>query len=396
MPILESHQFESGSWRRDFPLGAWRPTDDPLPQAFLHALSGRILKDRTARTYPDLMTFGYFCRKAQIGRALAGVPDLARRLGWGTVLHIAPANIPINFAFSFAMGLVSGNSNIVRLPSRHTPQMARFIALFDETAAVPEFSDIAAETRFVQTRRDSPMLEALVAEVQGLTVWGGDATVARFRALPKAPRAVTAYFPNRVSTALLSARAVLDAAPEERGRLLRGFFNDSYLMDQNACSSPSLVAWLGSATDRQQAAEVFWSELGALLEADYALDPVARIDRSLDVMRLTERQQAAVQLEQTQNDIWRLDDPALRFSRLRFGTFLEVGVETPAQLASLLRPNEQTLTFYGCRAEEVFVALKTARAAVDRIVPVGRALDIGLYWDGRDMVSLLSRRVELG
>ena len=396
MPILDSTAFEAGLWRKDYPLGAWRAVDEGLAARFLQALSSRILKDRAARAHPDLVTFGYFCRKAQLSRALADVPDLERRLGWGTVLHIAPSNIPINFAFSLVMGLVSGNSNIVRLPSRNTPQMLRLVALFDEVAEAPEFQPIGAETRFVQSARDSVTLDRLVAEVQGLLVWGSDATVARFRALPKAPRAVTAYFPNRVSSTLLSAPAVLAADAKTRQALLRGFYNDSYLMDQNACSSPSLVVWLGSKAERAAAAELFWGDLGKVLDAEYALDPVARIDRSLDVMRQVQQQARPVPLTEVQSDIWLLDDPALRFGPLRFGTFVEAGIESLGALAPLLRPNEQTLTLFGSPPETVFAALKAARVAVDRIVPVGRALDIGLFWDGRDMVSLLSRRVEVG
>ena len=49
------------------------------------------------------------------------VPERASRLGWGTVLHIAPSNIPVNFAFSFLMGFLSGNVNHVRVPSNPLP-----------------------------------------------------------------------------------------------------------------------------------------------------------------------------------------------------------------------------------------------------------------------------------
>ena len=31
---------------------------------------------------------------------------------------------------------------------------------------------------------------------------------------------------------------------------------------------------------------------------------------------------------------------------------------------------------------------------IDRIVPVGRAMDIGIIWDGYDIISMLSRIVQ--
>ena len=57
------------------------------------------------------------------------VSDLKTSVGWGTLLHITPSNIPINFAYSFVMGLLSGNSNIVRLPSRLYPQIDLLLKL---------------------------------------------------------------------------------------------------------------------------------------------------------------------------------------------------------------------------------------------------------------------------
>ena len=101
-------------------------------------------------------------------------------------------------------------------------------------------------------------------------------------------------------------------------------------------------------------------------------------------------------LEQARGDLWLLKNPGLRGLSLRFGTFLETAVATPADIVPLLRPNEQTITTFGIRPEDIFAVLKAANTAVDRIVPVGRALDIGMHWDGRDMLAHLSRKVQVG
>ena len=39
------------------------------------------------------------------------------RIGLGSIFHITPSNVPLNFAYSFAFGLLTGNSNLVKLPS---------------------------------------------------------------------------------------------------------------------------------------------------------------------------------------------------------------------------------------------------------------------------------------
>ena len=41
------------------------------------------------------------------------------RLGRGLIFHICPSNVPTNFAYSMIFGLLSGNNNIIRLPSKN-------------------------------------------------------------------------------------------------------------------------------------------------------------------------------------------------------------------------------------------------------------------------------------
>jgi Acyl-CoA reductase (LuxC) len=393
MPILDPQSFERGEWLKDFALGARRAFDDGSVVDFLHDLSRATLNNRGARSYPDLITFGYFCRKASIAQARAGLPNPGRRVGWGSVVHIAPSNIPINFAFSMLMGMVAGNSNILRLPSRMYPQMELMVRLFDEVAGRPEYTSFARETVFIQTDRDSSRLDNLIAQAEGLIVWGGDATVQRFRELRKRPRCIEAYFPSRVSSALLSAQAVLECDQSALQKLCLNFFNDTYLVDQNACSSPNLVFWHGDAALCEAARARFWQALGEHLDTAYELDPVARIDRSLDVMACADAVQDAVQLTHEHNNIWRLTDDRLRSLNLRFGMFLETDVTEYSEISRFLRGNEQTLTIFGVDQEDVFAALKTDRTGVDRIVSVGNALDMGLHWDGRNMLSLFSKEI---
>ena len=39
-------------------------------------------------------------------------------MGRGLIFHITPTNVPTNFFYSFIFSLLSGNSNIVKLPTR--------------------------------------------------------------------------------------------------------------------------------------------------------------------------------------------------------------------------------------------------------------------------------------
>jgi hypothetical protein len=395
MPIYSEADFESGIWRSFFDFGDYRSCDTPLHIDFLHALSNAILRHPRSPNYSDLMTVGYYCRKAETKRSLQKLTDPDKRFGLGTALHIAPSNIPINFAFSLIMGFLSGNSNIVRLPTRIFEQMELFIQLFDVVSALPKFNSLAGKTVFVQTQRDSQSLRSLVAEVQALVVWGGDATVETFRGYRKSSRCVDVYFPNRVSSALLSAKACIGADSRAMESLANAFFNDSYFVDQNACSSPSILFWIGSDHQCRSASKLFWAAVNKRLMSGYSLDPVARIDRSLDMLKVVAEQDGPVELNQLQENIWLLKNEFLRNTSFRFGTFLEINCLSIDEVAPYLRQNEQTLAIFGVPSVTVFAALKSQKAIVDRIVPIGQALNIGMHWDGREMLCHLSRKVEV-
>ena len=49
-------------------------------------------------------------------------PEQEFRTGRGLIFHICPNNVPTNFIFSFFLGLLSGNSNIVKLPSSNSKE----------------------------------------------------------------------------------------------------------------------------------------------------------------------------------------------------------------------------------------------------------------------------------
>ena len=83
---------------------------------YLNALSLLLNKTPNVRDYPDVATFAFFCRKANILNLKKQYStETIVRLGRGLVFHIAPSNVPVNFAYSLICGILSGNLNIVRV-----------------------------------------------------------------------------------------------------------------------------------------------------------------------------------------------------------------------------------------------------------------------------------------
>lgn len=398
MPIIPIDEAVDDTWQAGFKFSSRRALFDEAVVAFLHELALTLLKNAEARQYPDLVTFGYFCRRANL-QALAGrYSDTSQRSGWGTIVHVAPSNIPINFAFSLVFGLLTGNSNVVRMPNRPFPQNDVFAKIFYGLLERDDFRTIADTNVLIRSHRDSDRFDSLIAKADGLVVWGGDATVARFRALPKKSRCVEVYFPDRRSSAVIDAATYVTLLSEARLRLAHDFFNDTYLVDQNACSSPSMVLWVGAPDTIAVAKDRFWAALDQELRLQtYRLDPTARIDKCLDLMSIAQVLGRPPHFLSRSPDIWCLDEPLLpRDPNLRFGQFVEVDLPSIDSITTYLRSQEQTLTCFGVDVHDLLRVVNGADGhSVDRIVPIGRALDINPLWDGKDILALLSRRIDV-
>ena len=362
---------------------------------FCHALSSRLLKASSSRDFPDVMTFAYYARKANVRRVMETIPNCYRRRGYGAIVHITPSNIPVNFAFSMLMGLLSGNVNFIRLPSKHFDQTDMIIDAIDGLAGERQFYELAARVRFFRCERDSPALAEMIGACGGLVVWGGDETVTKFKSMAKPASAVELYFPNKVSSAILHAETINVASDKEIEQLALRFFNDTYLVDQNACSSPGIVFWQGTSEGCHKGQRRFWKAVDQVLSQKYYSSEMLMIEKHLDLMRMVQHANEQISLVREGDLIWRFDNHNLRQARLRFGNFLEIGITSFEEIPRLLRPNEQTLTYFGIDPVVLFDSLSSYQVTVDRIVPVGHALAMGMHWDGKNILSHLSREIEI-
>ena len=76
------------------------PFDEPIV-AFLNEVSRILMKDPGAKAYPDVVTFAFWIRKSSVLKLKQRFERKeGLRLGKGVVFHIAPSNVPVNFAYS--------------------------------------------------------------------------------------------------------------------------------------------------------------------------------------------------------------------------------------------------------------------------------------------------------
>jgi hypothetical protein len=309
-------------------------------------------------------------------------------------LHIAPANIPMNFAFSFIMGFLSGNKNIVRLPSKKFEQIDIFLEHFNRIIGQDSFISLARKNFFVRTGRDSIKLIELVSRTNSLVVWGGDSTVNKFRNFDKKPSCVEAYFPDRVSSVLFNCDKLIERNSDEIQQLCVDFYNDTYLVDQNACSSASMICWYSENNNFAQAKDLFTEYMNRYLTKNYTLETISRVEKTIDVVRYCESIDNSVQIEKTSDKLWYVTYDDHKPIKPKLGVFVSKKLTSLTQLEPLFRTNEQTLAYYGFDSTDILAQFSgNSPCLIDRIVPVGKALDIGLIWDGKNMIYTLSKYV---
>lgn len=357
--------------------------------AFLNDLSSVLMK--TGRTFSDVVTFAYWCRKAALTKAKENYTDLDQRLGRGVVFHIAPSNVPVNFAFSMVSGLLAGNKNIVRLSSKPFAQVDIIADAIEKVIdeSYPEFKDYIYLLRYDHSDEITAKLSA-VADTR--VIWGGDATIATIRRAPLKARANEITFADRHALCVMSADAY--NAADNKDQVILKFYNDTYFSDQNACTSPRIVVWTGEGIE--EAKKDFWDRLGQKTEKDYHIEPVQIVGKLSMLMEASTAE--PLHLKTSLNapklmvaETEKIDDRLMEF-KYNSGYFYEYSTQDLTDILPLCDTRCSTIAYYGDVADKLLKAVRDSGCpGVDRIVPLGTTMDFSLRWDGYDLIISMSR-----
>lgn len=362
---------------------------------FLNQLSHLLLQDGECRAFPDVVTFAFFCRKANLFRLRNAHMPSGIRLGRGIVFHIAPGNVPVNFAYSLVVGLLSGNNNIVKLSSKPFPQVDIIIRGLKKLKDHP----VAQRIVLVKYAHDSKASEEFSSIADARIIWGGDETIKNIRNLPVQPRAVDICFADRYSIGVIEAASILTSSNDALDELAERFYNDTYLFDQNACSSPHLIIWKGSQPEIDYAKDIFWERVHGYVELKYVIQPIMAVDKLTNFYRQSIFLEAKAE-KSYDNLIVRakIDKLLPEIERLRCagGYFLEYDTQELTSIQNIIGRKYQTICYYGNLKEELKQLIELGKpTGVDRIVPIGETSSFSLIWDGYDLMNVLAREITI-
>jgi hypothetical protein len=380
------------------------PAFDPLAVDFLDRASAEILKLPSVKEFPELAALAFWLRKTNV-RAMVGdfqkaVADGELVQPLGMVFHVAPSNVDTIFFYSWALALLAGNLNVVRVSQAVTPQLNLLLDVVARVLTDGSMQPIRQRNIVLTYPHDDRSSLFLSQRADARLIWGGDETVRKLRSLPAKPTTRDISFADKISSCIVNAARYVDMQKEARASTARAFYNDAYQFDQLACSSPLFVFFAGPEMICEAASEIFWAAL---------TEEVQRRQPSESISTMMDKLVGAFELIGRNADAkWKhgRHSPCLTVvrvppasavgcrDRLGGGFFVECLVEEAIRIAPMIQRGDQTLSYIGYTREEMSqVARLLSVRGVDRIVPVGQALNFEPVWDGYVLLTELTRRV---
>lgn len=354
-------------------------------------LSSEIFRNEKIKEYADVSSYAYWIRRASLKRRKEAYTKRECRLGRGVAFHIAPSNVPVNFAVSMTSSALAGNITIVRVSNKSFPQVEM---ICDALARVLEEKHVKLKPYFCLVRYEHN--ERISRELSALCdiriVWGGDQTIQMIQKLPISTRAVEMNFADRYSIAVINAKEYLQT---DSAKAAKDFYIDTYYTDQNACSSPRLVAWIGENIEKAQ--EKFWKELENLVMREYQMRPIQAVDKYASFCELSMKH-SGVSLVSDNNFVVRVEldglSPEIMEYKNAGGYFFEYKIQELEELVPILGKKCQTVSVLGVLAEDIRrLVFEKGVKGVDRIVPFGQTMELEFIWDGYHMIEHMTRIV---
>ena len=213
---------------------------------FCTQLSEKLLNDPRTKLYPELQALGFWLRPASVEKMLA---TYGSGQASGIVFQIPPANVDALFGYTLAISLLCGNATIIRLPSAERLAQELLVAILSEILSQASAA-LRERITLLRYNHDDKITRQFSHACDVRLVWGSDTTIEHIGLLPLSPYAREISFGDRFSTAAVKSAPYLKLTEPERAKeLVRKFFNDIYVFDQLACSSPRLLAWVGEGTE---------------------------------------------------------------------------------------------------------------------------------------------------
>jgi hypothetical protein len=351
-----------------------------------------------ANVSPSITHFAFWIRATALHNLAdsfaARLPPRTHARARGLVFHLPPQNVETIFLYSWILSYLSGNANVVRLPALLSPEMRAVCQLF--LVSLEAHGDTSQ--LFVHYFSHSDISARICARSDARVVWGGTAKIEAFAGVPLRNGGKSIWFGDRFSFSVVAGAAICALGLAARDALAQKLFNDIYIFDQMACSSPHILYVVGKQIECLPAVNALLAALSAVARAKGAQHGTGHVIR-----KLVEAMSAAAVGDVT-SIYWSTNEltsvvaanPNRVETRVGGGYLRICFIDSLDELQSLIREHDQTITYFGFSREIMAQTVaKQEGPGATRIAPVGAALEFDFIWDGYDIPFELTRLVRV-
>lgn len=371
---------------------------------FLAKLSEVLFKSDPEKKFPDLHSVAFWLRRASLEnlkkRFFDGVDPKLICAPRGISFHVIPKNVETMLLFSTSIAFLTGNSVCAKISSAAlSPTMDKILNAYRISLDFSEFQSLRESFVVLQYPNDDAITQRISMESSIRVIWGGDASVDHLKTVRASRRCKDLVFPDRYSFAILDAENYLNL-PEEKGRqLAQAFFNDAYWFGQMACSSPRHVLWRGNQKNVEEAVGIFYQRLSAHLKSKAFENDASMAMDMLTLAHGLVAEHDQIQIVNCASDLMALKEqnlvPSTKVSS-KGGFFVNSAFQNWDQVLNWIGERDQTIAYFGIDTEDLKnLVLKLKGRGIDRIVPLGQALQFDVVWDGYDLMKEMVRFISV-
>lgn len=371
---------------------------DELSIRFLEDLSGEIKKINKIYTYPDLVYLMMWCAKKNLLKLKKKYKSNSFKIGRGLVFHVCPNNVPVNFIYSFIIGLLSGNSNIVKLPSKNFKERNILLKSINKLFNLKRYQDFKKSNLFINYdhEQENYLTEHISSKSDARIIWGGDKTIETLKKIITPARCIDVCFADRYSVSIINGKKFNLLKQSSLDLLARKYFYDVYSMDQLACNSPHFLFWIGKISEKNK--NYFFKKISNIAQKKFSFDEIHMMNKYSNLTDKIMKYKNIGSVKMYENYLYtvKINNQNIDIENIRGvnGIIFQLHIQNINKLSNYVKKKCQTITYFGVRNKE-FESLITKYNLLggDRIVEIGKAFNFNLIWDGIDTINILSRTV---
>ena len=394
--------FEELSQDLYFSRSLHQPFSEEIIYFFQNLSKALIEKSQRNGGLADALALGYWLRPANLKKMHNHFTEISNetpglRVPAGQVFHIAPSNVEVLFAYSWALSTLSGCHSIVKVSSKFSDLTRTIVQSINSTA---KSLSLERTWIFVSTPKENESVLAKIIETSDtIVVWGGNHTVSSIREYRRKPTSTEVIFPDRESISVINTIEYLKCSDREKTALAARLAKDISSFGQQACSSPRLLSWIGPNLSDVEISN-FHKLLASAIEKRGYFPTVSEVSsRRVFLHRLALIEPGAIESTTYGNlqVVNILSDIDFRIGHPGNALLLQTQYATLGELEKSLKIGDQTISHFGFGEKDWEGAiLKWGTKAPNRIVPIGQSLDFHFIWDGHDLIQEFTRKVVIG